>query len=59
VRLFGGKGDSGKEPEREAGSRRRGMNDPCWCGSGRKYRNCHLYEDYKRVTCKVPLNEHG
>ncbi|MCL4393812.1 MAG: SEC-C metal-binding domain-containing protein, partial [Chloroflexi bacterium] len=22
-----------------------GRNDPCWCGSGRKYKNCHLRED--------------
>lgn len=20
-----------------------GRNDPCWCGSGRKYKNCHLH----------------
>ncbi|MCY1690171.1 SEC-C metal-binding domain-containing protein [Exiguobacterium sp. SL14] len=18
-----------------------GRNDPCWCGSGKKYKNCH------------------
>lgn len=22
--------------------RRIGRNDPCWCGSGKKYKNCHL-----------------
>lgn len=22
-----------------------GRNDPCWCGSGRKYKRCHLAED--------------
>jgi hypothetical protein len=22
-----------------------GRNDPCWCGSGRKYKKCHLTED--------------
>jgi hypothetical protein len=22
-----------------------GRNDPCWCGSGRKYKKCHLDED--------------
>ena len=22
--------------------RRPGRNDPCWCGSGRKYKKCHL-----------------
>ncbi|WFU80709.1 SEC-C domain-containing protein [Bradyrhizobium sp. CIAT3101] len=30
------------ERERElAGVRMPGANDPCWCGSGKKYRNCH------------------
>lgn len=24
-----------------------GRNDPCWCGSGRKYKNCHLAFDEK------------
>ena len=24
---------------------RLGRNDPCWCGSGRKYKACHLEED--------------
>jgi len=23
-------------------------NDPCWCGSGRKYKKCHLHEDEKK-----------
>jgi uncharacterized protein YecA (UPF0149 family) len=22
-----------------------GRNDPCWCGSGKKYKKCHLSED--------------
>ncbi len=29
-------------PLREA---RLGRNDPCWCGSGRKYKKCHLDSD--------------
>ncbi len=24
---------------------RPGRNDPCWCGSGKKYKNCHLAKD--------------
>ncbi|MBN1307023.1 MAG: methionyl aminopeptidase [Chitinispirillaceae bacterium] len=24
-----------------------GRNDPCWCGSGKKYKKCHLSEDRK------------
>ncbi|MCS7299577.1 MAG: SEC-C metal-binding domain-containing protein [Spirochaetia bacterium] len=23
-------------------------NDPCWCGSGRKYKKCHMEEDMKK-----------
>jgi hypothetical protein len=27
-----------------------GRNDPCWCGSGKKYKKCHLPSDaQKRV----------
>ena len=30
------------EREREiAGAPMPGANDPCWCGSGKKYKNCH------------------
>jgi hypothetical protein len=25
--------------------RKIGRNDPCWCGSGKKYKNCHLRKD--------------
>jgi methionyl aminopeptidase len=25
-------------------------NDPCWCGSGEKYKNCHLTQDAKSTT---------
>jgi preprotein translocase subunit SecA len=24
-----------------------GRNDPCWCGSGKKYKNCHMASDIK------------
>lgn len=26
-----------------------GRNDPCWCGSGKKYKYCHMREDQQRV----------
>ena len=22
-----------------------GRNDPCWCGSGKKYKTCHMRSD--------------
>lgn len=25
-----------------------GRNDPCWCGSGKKYKHCHLRSDQRR-----------
>lgn len=28
-------------------ARKPGRNDPCWCGSGRKYKQCHLNADVK------------
>lgn len=24
-------------------------NDPCWCGSGKKYKKCHLAADRKKA----------
>ena len=27
-----------------------GRNDPCWCGSGQKYKKCHLIADSKVAT---------
>lgn len=27
-----------------------GRNDPCWCGSGKKYKQCHLRADRQRGT---------
>jgi uncharacterized protein YecA (UPF0149 family) len=28
-------------PRRLSQQERIGRNDPCWCGSGRKYKRCH------------------
>jgi hypothetical protein len=28
-----------------------GRNDPCWCGSGKKYKRCH-YESDKEYFCR-------
>ncbi|MFN8468364.1 MAG: preprotein translocase subunit SecA [Caldilineaceae bacterium] len=27
-----------------------GRNDPCWCGSGKKYKNCHMHTDQAQGT---------
>jgi uncharacterized protein YchJ len=26
-----------------------GRNELCWCGSGKKYKKCHLLEDEKKA----------
>lgn len=33
------------EPYRKGAGDNLGRNDPCWCGSGRKYKRCHLTDD--------------
>lgn len=38
-----------------------GRNDPCWCGSGKKYKKCHYESDKKyfsrslKTACKGPV----
>jgi len=41
----------GKDPETPGA--RPGRNDDCWCGSGRKYKKCHLPEDEQKVAAKA------
>ncbi len=40
-------GDDAQMQGPKGGGRKKrpGRNDPCWCGSGRKYKKCHLQED--------------
>jgi preprotein translocase subunit SecA len=33
------------EPIRKTAKASIGRNDPCWCGSGKKYKNCHMRTD--------------
>lgn len=30
-----------------------GRNSPCWCGSGKKYKKCHLARDRERGLLNV------
>ncbi len=34
-----------RTPIGSSGVAKLGRNDPCWCGSGRKYKNCHMASD--------------
>lgn len=27
-----------------------GRNEPCWCGSGKKYKKCHLEEEEHKAA---------
>jgi preprotein translocase subunit SecA len=44
------RGDGGGQPQPARSSGKTiGRNDPCWCGSGKKYKNCHLRSDEGRA----------
>jgi methionyl aminopeptidase len=38
---------------------RPGRNDPCWCGSGQKYKKCHLDEDARGAPATAPARPSG
>jgi len=38
------------EPQTAIFTPRLGRNDPCWCGSGKKYKKCHLAQDEKEKS---------
>jgi tetratricopeptide (TPR) repeat protein len=42
AQLFGSSRSKPPKPDKTKKLRR---NDPCWCGSGKKYKNCHLESD--------------
>jgi preprotein translocase subunit SecA len=37
-----------KEPKKRA-VKKIYPNDPCWCGSGKKYKNCHMQSDLAKM----------
>ena len=50
---FSGLFDPWLSPDEEAQAPRTpdkklGRNDPCWCGSGKKYKHCHMRSDQGR-----------
>lgn len=34
-----------------------GRNDPCWCGSGKKYKKCHWKEDQQQVAQRAQAQQ--
>ncbi|MDW8317519.1 MAG: preprotein translocase subunit SecA, partial [Anaerolineae bacterium] len=45
---------AGRQPERRGGQQL-GRNDPCWCGSGKKYKHCHMRADQERGGPPQPV----
>ena len=45
-----------KGKEESVPALRPGRNDDCWCGSGKKYKKCHLPEDEKKTAKACPVN---
>ncbi len=41
-----------KSAEENEPAQKPGRNDPCWCGSGIKYKKCHLSQDDKKAASK-------
>lgn len=37
--------------------KRPGRNEPCWCGSGRKYKKCHMATDEEYLARQRPVAE--
>jgi preprotein translocase subunit SecA len=46
----GGGGDGRPRPIRATEKDKVGRNDPCWCGSGKKYKHCHWRQDQAART---------
>lgn len=38
-------GGESSKPQTVRSVKRPGRNEPCWCGSGKKYKNCHMRTD--------------
>jgi preprotein translocase subunit SecA len=38
-----------QQPARASSKAQLGRNDPCWCGSGKKYKQCHMRDDAGRA----------
>lgn len=39
--------------------KKQGRNDPCWCGSGKKYKRCHLPKDGQHSNREVLAQQSG
>jgi len=44
-----GEGGAARQQTVRNTNNRPGRNDPCWCGSGKKYKQCHMQEDSRKT----------
>lgn len=47
------KGNAGR-PQVVRKAEKLGRNDPCWCGSGKKYKSCHMDDDQNKNRASAP-----
>ncbi|NJN65681.1 MAG: SEC-C domain-containing protein [Chloroflexaceae bacterium] len=45
------------KPEKNKQKQKIGRNDPCWCGSGKKYKDCHYAPDQAQRAEQLRLSE--
>ena len=51
--------DGPAQPVRATSKQQLGRNDPCWCGSGKKYKQCHMREDMGRAPATAAAGTGG
>jgi preprotein translocase subunit SecA len=47
------------QPVRKGAKGELGRNDPCWCGSGKKYKQCHMRSDQGREPAAAAAEGNG
>jgi preprotein translocase subunit SecA len=47
------------QPARKSAKAELGRNDPCWCGSGKKYKQCHMRSDQGREPAVAAADGNG
>ncbi len=60
LRAVGGSTQAAPPPQTRSrpGTRKLGRNDPCWCGSGKKYKSCHWRADNQAGIVRYVSDRH-
>ena len=56
MKLFKSIANMFSSEDEQTGERNLGRNELCWCGSGKKYKKCHLMEDEEKAKRNYGLN---